>query len=108
MSDAGQVAKINALHTTLSTIEGLAPTVPLLLERLRSLNVVHANAASASETLDEVERQQAALGEAVAGWREGLRRVEESVGENERASLSNAKMVEGWVRELEGRIEGLR
>ena len=107
MSDAGQVQKINALYTTLATIEGLAPTVPLLLERLRSLNVVHANAASASETLDEVERRQAGLGDAVAGWREGLRKVEESVGQNERASVGNAKVVEGWVRELEGRIEGL-
>ena len=99
--------KINALYTTLSTIEGFAPTVPLLLERLRSLNVVHANAASAGEMLAELERRQAGLGDEVDEWREGLRKVEESVGENERASVGNAKVLEGWVRELEGRVESL-
>ena len=104
MSDADQVAKINALYTTLSTIDGLAPTLPLLLERLRSLNVVHANAADASQTLDALERQQADLAGALADWKVALERLEGSVGENEAASKGNAEVVESWVKDLEGRI----
>ena len=104
MSDADQVAKINALYTTLSTIDGLAPTLPLLLERLRSLNIVHANAANASETLDAMERQQGELTAAVAEWKTALERLEGSMGENEAASKGNAEVIESWVKDLEGRI----
>ena len=109
-SDAGDlehIAKINSLYGTMNTIETLVPTIPLLLERLQSLNVIHANAAVASETLDAVEKQQQEFGDELKQWRAALVKVQESMRENEDSNKGNARVVERWVKDLEGRIKTL-
>jgi nuclear migration protein JNM1 len=40
-------------------------------------------------------------------WREGLEKVEQAVGEASEANGRNGKVVEAWVRELEGRMKKL-
>ena len=102
-----QATKIQALYATLPTIQSLHPILPSVLERLRSLRAIHAGAANASETLDELERRQADMAREIEQWREGLRVVEEKMGQGEAALKSNVELVEPWVRDLEGRLEKL-
>jgi len=106
-TEAEAIYKINALYGTLSTIESLAPLLPSVLDRLRSLRVLHADAATASQSLTEVERRQEEMKEELRGWREGLEMVERAVGEGEGRMKGNTAVVEGWVQELEGRVEKL-
>jgi len=103
-TDAEAIYKINALYGTLSTIESLAPLLPSVLDRLRSLRVLHADAATASQSLTEVERRQEEMKEELRGWREGLEMVERAVGEGKGRMKGNTAVVEGWVQELEGRV----
>lgn len=105
--DSEQVAKINALYGTLSTIENLAPLLPSLLDRLRSLRAIHADAATASESLERVEKRQVDMAADIKKWREGLGKVEEAMKAGETTMGGNMKVIEGWVKELEERMEKL-
>jgi nuclear migration protein JNM1 len=102
-----QVAKINALYGTLSTIENLAPLLPALLDRLKSLRSIHADAATASESIDRALKKQEDMGTEIKRWREGLEKVEEAMRGNEKTTVTNLEVVEGWVKELEARLETL-
>jgi nuclear migration protein JNM1 len=103
--DSQEIAKIHALYGTLPTIENLAPLLPSLLDRLRSLRAIHADAATAGESLDAVEKKQIEMAEEINKWREGLEKVEKAFEDNETVMRGNVKVVEGWVKELEAKME---
>lgn len=102
-----QESKINSLYGTLGTIERLGPLLPGVLERLRTLRVVHQGAASKHAEIEEALKRQVEMGKEIERWAEGLERVEKAVAEGERVGGENVKAVEGWVRELENRVEKL-
>jgi nuclear migration protein JNM1 len=102
--DSEHIAKINALYGTLSTIENLAPILPSLLDRLRSLRAIHTDAATASETLDRVAKRQEDMATDIKKWREGLEKVEQAMKQSETVMGGNMKVVEGWVKDLEERM----
>lgn len=102
-----QAAKINALYGTLPTIEALAPLLQPLLDRLRSLRAMHADAAAASETLDRIERQQVETAAELKQWREGLGKISAAMGEGQETMEGNMGVMEAWVRDLESRMEKL-
>ncbi len=77
------------------------------MERLRSLRAIHAGAAQASESLDELEKRQAEMAGEIEQWKEGLKAVEEKMSQGESALKSNIELVEPWVRDLEKRMERL-
>lgn len=105
--DSEQISKINALYGTLSTIEKLAPLLPSLIDRLRSLRAIHADAATASVSLDRIEKQQTEMAGDIKKWREGLEKVEEALRKGENVTSSNMKAVEGWIKELEQKMESV-
>lgn len=99
--------KLQALYNVLPTLQTLSPTVPAILNRLRSLRTLHTGAATAASELDELEKRQAAMDKELDDWREGLKNVELAVGETSEANGRNGRVVEGWVKELEGRMTKL-
>ena len=105
--DSEQVAKINALYGTLSTIETLSPVLPLLLDRLRSLRAIHADAASAGESLERIEQKQNEQADEIKKWRDGLEKVEAAIKNGEATMSGNVKTVEGWVKDLEKKVQSL-
>ena len=105
LEDSEQTSKINALYGTLATIESLAPLLPSVLDRLRSLRLIHADAANASQSLSSVEQKQSDMAEEIKSWREGLQKVEAVMKDGESRMGENTKVVEAWVKELEGRIQ---
>lgn len=100
-----QVAKINALYGMLPTIESMTPLLPPLLDRLRSLQTIHADAALASELLDDLEQRQVDTAAEVGQWREGLEKIEAAMRESEATMGKNMQVMDGWVKELEGRLD---
>ncbi|KAL2136258.1 hypothetical protein VTI74DRAFT_4691 [Chaetomium olivicolor] len=105
--DSEQMAKINALYGTLPTIESLTPLLPPLLDRLRSLRMIHADAATASETLARLEQKQADMAGEIQQWREGLEKVEGAIREGDASMAKNVGVMSGWVKDLEERIAKL-
>lgn len=108
MEDPEHVAKVNALYGTLPTIESLSPMLPPLLDRLRSLRSVHAEAAGANQSLQQIERRQEAMAEDLRNWRAGLEKVEGIFEQGQETMGENMSAIEGWVKELEQRMEKLK
>lgn len=106
-TDDDHAAKIQALYTTLPTIQSLHPLLPGVLERLRSLRACHAGAAHAADSLNELEKRHAEMVSEIEQWREGLTTVEEKMQQGEAALRSNVETVEPWVRDLESRLARL-
>jgi len=104
LEETERMSKINALYGTLPTIDSLSPTLPLILDRLRTLRLIHSSAGAASSTLEEVEKRQAEQESEIKQWREALEKVEEKIQEGEGSMLNNVKVVGEWVKDLEARI----
>ncbi|TKA22903.1 hypothetical protein B0A50_07842 [Salinomyces thailandicus] len=100
--------KLKSLYQLLPNLQSLAPTVPAIVARLRSLRTLHTTAANAASSLDELEQKQAEMDLELTAWREGLEKVEGAVNEAGEANGRNGKMVEGWIKDLEGRMRALR
>lgn len=107
LGDSEQEAKINALYGTLPTIESLAPLLPPLLDRLRSLRMIHADAATAAETLSRIEKKQGEMAGEIRQWREGLEKVEGAVRDGGAAMAKNVDVMSGWVKDLEEKMSKL-
>lgn len=105
--DPELISKINALYGTLYTIESLAPTLPIVLDRLRSLRSLHTDAATASQTLTKIESRQDEMKEELRAWREGLEKVEDALEQGENTMKANTQTIDGWVRDLEQRMQKL-
>ncbi|TID16923.1 putative dynactin subunit 2 protein [Venturia nashicola] len=102
--DPERASKINALHGTLSTIDSLAPTLPVVLDRLRTLHFLHTSAASASATLDDMEKRQSEQKAEIQQWHEALNNVEKNLNIGESGLSENIKNITGWIKELEARM----
>ena len=106
--ESEQDAKINALYGILPTIESLTPILPPLLDRLRSLKAIHADAATASETLNRLEREQSEMAGELKQWKEGLEKIEGAMEDGDESVKGNMKVMEGWVKDLEERLANLK
>lgn len=107
LEDPERIAKINALYGTLTTIEDLSPTLPLVLERLRTLRLVHQSADKASKVLDAMEKRQQEQVEEIKLWRGSLEDLEKRLEGDQKVLTDNIGAVGGRVRGLEERIERL-
>ncbi|KAJ8115079.1 hypothetical protein OPT61_g3196 [Boeremia exigua] len=102
-----QEAKINALYGTLPSIDKLSPILPLVLERLRTLRLVHTSAWQADELLTELESRQSKQEEEIKNWEKQLELVEEDVKKHEKAMQGNVKVVGDDIKMLEEKIAKL-
>lgn len=102
-----QEAKINALYGTLPSIDKLSPVLPLVLERLRTLRLVHTSAWQADEVLTELESRQSKQEEEIQNWEKQLELVEEDVKKHEKAMQGNVKVVGDDIKMLEEKIAKL-
>ncbi|KAK4449248.1 Dynamitin-domain-containing protein [Podospora aff. communis PSN243] len=105
--DSEQTAKINALYGMIPTIESLTPLLPPLLDRLRSLRMIHADAATAAETVTRLEQKQSEMASDIQQWREGLEKVEAAMRDGDTTMEKNMEVMSKWVRDIEGKMSKL-
>ncbi|KIW65680.1 hypothetical protein PV04_07916 [Phialophora macrospora] len=99
-----QASKITALYHLLPSIQELQPLLPVVLERLRTLNVLHNGAAQAKGLIDELETRQREMKDEVAKWRDAVEHVEKGIKEAEDVMKSNVDVIGGRVRDVEERV----
>ncbi|KAJ4322575.1 hypothetical protein N0V94_002337 [Neodidymelliopsis sp. IMI 364377] len=107
IATSDQEAKINALYGTLPSIDKLSPVLPLILERLRTLRLVHTSAWQADAVLTELESRQSKQEEEIKNWEKQLELVEEDVKKHEKAMQSNVKVVGDDIKMLEEKMAKL-
>jgi nuclear migration protein JNM1 len=81
--------------------------LPVVLERLRSLHVLHADAAGAKSDLEEVVNQQAATSQEIERWRKGLEDVEAKMAEYQKVVSGNTEVIGKMVEDIEERLARL-
>jgi predicted nucleic acid-binding Zn-ribbon protein len=81
--------------------------LPVVLERLRSLQVLHAHAASAKGDMDDVEKQQAATSREIERWRKGLADVEAKMVQYQTVMEKNTEEIGKTVEDVEERLARL-
>jgi nuclear migration protein JNM1 len=102
-----QKAKINALYGTLPSIDKLSPILPLVLERLRTLRLVHTSAWQADEVLSELQSRQAKQEEEIQKWERQLVIVEKDMEKCTEAMHNNIKVVGDDVKRIDARVDKL-
>jgi nuclear migration protein JNM1 len=102
-----QEAKINALYGTLPSIDKLSPILPLILERLRTLRLVHTSAWQADEVLSELEQRQSKQEEEIKKWERQLAIVEKDMAKATTTMHSNMKVVGDDVKRIVAKVENL-
>jgi nuclear migration protein JNM1 len=102
-----QEAKINALYGTLPSIDKLSPILPLVLERLRTLRLVHTSAWQADEVLTALEKRQSKQEDEIKRWEKQLVLVEREMGKCTTTMQNNMKVVGDDVKMLEAKLEKL-
>jgi nuclear migration protein JNM1 len=102
-----QEAKINALYGTLPSIDKLSPILPLVLERLRTLRLVHTSAWQADEVLSELQSRQAKQEEEIQKWERQLVIVEKDMEKCTEAMHNNIKVVGDDVKRIDARVDKL-
>jgi nuclear migration protein JNM1 len=102
-----QEAKINALYGTLPSIDKLSPILPLVLERLHTLRLVHTSAWQADEVLTALEKRQSKQEDEIKRWEKQLVLVEREMGKCTTTMQNNMKVVGDDVKMLEAKLEKL-
>ena len=102
-----QASRITALYNLLPTLHSLQPLLPVVLERLRALSVIHTGAAEVRSELDDVERRLQVQEEDVEKWRDAVTKAEAAMKEGKEVLRENVAEVGGIVKGLEHRIAKL-
>jgi nuclear migration protein JNM1 len=102
-----QEAKINALYGTLPSIDKLSPILPLVLERLRTLRLVHTSAWQADEALSELEKRQSKQEEEIKKWEKQLVIVEKDMEKCTETMHNNIKIAGDDVKKIAAKVENL-
>jgi len=91
----------------LPTLTNLSPIIGPLLNRLRSLNLLHVDSARSVTALDELEKQQERTDVEIKSWKQGLEMTRQSIERAEGGYKENVIQVEKWIKELEARITSI-
>ena len=97
--------KVNALYATLATIDSVAPLVGGVVERLRCMARVHADAAGVTAGVKSVEGGLERMDGDVKEWRTALERVEGGMKEMGGKVRGVVEQVEKVVKGMEGRVK---
>lgn len=105
--DLDTAHKIDALYATLGTIDQVAPIVPGVLERLRSMRIVHADAAGVTEGIKELGAKLGKMEVDVKEWDEAVKNVERGLKEVSGRVVAAVERIEEITSGLERRAKGL-
>jgi nuclear migration protein JNM1 len=98
-------SKINALYSTLATIDSVAPLVGGVLERLRCMARVHADAAGVTQGVKTVEEGLEKMKGEAKEWRGALERVEKGMKDVGVKVGGVVEKVDKVVKDLERRVK---
>lgn len=103
-----QASRITALYNLLPTLQSLQPLLPVVLERLRALSVIHAGAAEVRTELDDFENRLSAQEKDIKKWREAVESAENAMAEGREVMKENVATIGDAVCGLERRMSEVR
>jgi hypothetical protein len=101
-------AKIDRLFTTLDRLDPVLPVVPGLLERLRGLKALHERAATFSDVIQHVQKEQERLDGHVENVKTQSATLEQSFKENQDMIQHNIDSLQERINSLIQRMDKLK
>lgn len=98
-----QAAKIDQLYSKLPVVEKFHILLPKILERLKSLRGIHADAESTNLSVRDMDSVILGLKTDIKNWQSALVSVEEKLTKFETMSSENKKEVKEWIDDLRSR-----
>ncbi|KAK9491832.1 Dynamitin-domain-containing protein [Lipomyces doorenjongii] len=105
--DTTQADKIESIYSSLSSVEKLIQIVPGLVDRLRSLQFLHAEAGETISNISEIRDKMNATEAHISKWRTALENAERRLDEIEGREKRNLITAEEWVKDLESKVKFL-
>ncbi|KAK9319393.1 Dynamitin-domain-containing protein [Lipomyces orientalis] len=102
--DASRADKIDALYSSLASVEKLMQVVPGLVERLRSLRFLHSEAGETIGNISEIREKVNGTEAQISTWRGALENAEKRLDEIEEREKANLVTADEWVKDLERRV----
>jgi nuclear migration protein JNM1 len=99
--------KINALYSSLEHIDRISPLLPGILDRLRGMAVVHADAVGVTTGIKDVRETLGRMEKEVREWELSIKSVESGLKGVEGRVSGVLERVEQVISGLEGRVEKL-
>lgn len=99
--------KIDAVYASLGAVEKLTQIMPSLLDRLKSLQYIHAEAGQIVGNVDELRKALVAAESDVSKWKATVDGAEKKLDELEEREKMNLEAVDKWLKELERRVAAL-
>jgi hypothetical protein len=99
--------QIETLFNTLDQLDPLIALAPTLVDRLKSLQLLHARAAKFSEALIATEREQARLSDAVKDAADQTSKLEATLKENDQVIQRNIEALDKRINDLLNRVAKL-
>lgn len=99
--------KVDSIYSKLPEMEKVAPIVPLLTLRLRSLHQVHAELAHSVECIGQIDKNISDMDMEMKKWNESLDEVARGIKEHLSVFEQNRAAAETRLSELEARLAGL-
>ncbi|KAI9598230.1 Dynamitin-domain-containing protein [Syncephalis fuscata] len=99
--------KIDQLFSTLDQLDPLIPLAPALVQRLKNLEQLHARAATFSDAVTAVEREQTRLDGSINGMEEQCTKIETSLKENGAIIQRNVEALDRRIADLVERVAKL-
>ncbi|KTW30741.1 hypothetical protein T552_00453 [Pneumocystis carinii B80] len=100
-----QEKKIDALYENLEMIESISPILPNLLDRLKALRIIHADAATVTTGLKDCTQRQHIIQDEMLELKETLQKVESTMKESKITIQSNMMEIENMVKKLEQKVD---
>ncbi|KAK9369951.1 Dynamitin-domain-containing protein [Lipomyces kononenkoae] len=105
--DKSQADKIESIYGSLASVEKLIQIVPGLVDRLRSLQFIHSEAAETISNLGEIRDKMDIVEEHTSKWRIALESAEKRLDEIEDREKRNLETAREWVKDLESKVKSL-
>lgn len=105
LNATSQEKKIDALYENLEMIESISPILPNLLDRLKALRIIHADAATVTTGLKDCTQRQHIIQDEMTELKETLERVESTMKESKITIQSNMIEIENMVKQLEQKVD---
>jgi len=107
MDEENVTTKVNALYAALENIDKISPLVPGVVERLRTMSRVHADAAGTTGGMKDIRERLGRMEKDLKEWEEGLSKVEIALKEVGGQIGGVAERIEQVVSGLEDRVKKL-
>jgi nuclear migration protein JNM1 len=98
-----QEAKVQELYSKLAVIERLQSLAPVLLARLETLQLIHADAAAAESAVKDFDATLSSIQDDFKKWMEALRDLENKLLDHSQKSADNRREVKLWLESIKSR-----